>query len=134
VDARTALSFSAATLPFDRMPIVRIPDGNLLRVLYVALREGLRFLHFARKVEGLRNGLIPAGAELKVFSLPPSMPALLRACGALSSKSGDRLIVYPDPPLRTGVYEAAQALVAQYAPGVELTTPNTLTVKAGGTV
>lgn len=135
VDARTSLHHPAAGLPFDRVPIVRIPDGNLTRVLYAALREGLRFLLFARRVEELRRvGVIPSSADLRVFSLPPSMPALLRACRSWSSSavsSATRLIVYPDPPLRAGVYEAAVALVAATAPGVRLATPNTLAATTG---
>ena len=39
----------------------------------------------------------------------------------------------PDPTLRAGVYEAAQALVATYAPGARLVTPNTLAATAGAT-
>jgi len=41
-------------------------------------------------------------------------------------------IVYPDPPLGTGAFEAANALVSDYAPpGTQLTTPNTLAVEQG---
>ena len=47
VEARTNLNHPAGTLPFDRVPTVRIPDGNLLRILFLALREGLRFLYFS---------------------------------------------------------------------------------------
>jgi hypothetical protein len=48
VDARTNLAYPAGSLPLDRVPSVRIPDGNLVRILFLALREGLRFLHFMR--------------------------------------------------------------------------------------
>lgn len=40
VDARTALQHPSGVLPFDRVPTARIPDGNLLRILFLALREG----------------------------------------------------------------------------------------------
>jgi len=132
VDARTGLHYPAPSLPFDRAPMVRIPDGNLMRVLFAALREGLRFLYFKRRVAELRQTpAVPAGTLLYVFSLAPSMPALLRACRSL--QPGPRhLIVYPDPPLGTGVFEAANALVSDYAPpGTQLTTPNTLAVEQG---
>ena len=136
VDARTGLNYPAGVLPFDRVPIVRIPDGNLMRVLFIALREGLRFLYFARLVEEMkRTGELPNPVELRVFSFPPSMPALLRACRSLSLSSPSlittRLILYPDPPLRTGVYEAAQALIAAHTPGARLATPNTLAAAKG---
>ena len=81
VDARTNLSHPAGALPFDRVPTARIPDGNLIRILFLALREGLRFLYFARRVEEMkRNGAFDAAAILRVFSFAPSMSALLRAC------------------------------------------------------
>jgi len=136
VDARTGLSHSATPLPFDRVPTVRIPDGNLMRILFVALREGVRFLYFARLVEAMKHsGELPANADLRVFSYSPSMPALLRACGSFPATAmpagGARIIVYPDPPLRTGHYEAASALVAAHAPGAQLVTPNTLAATAG---
>ena len=131
VDARTALNHPAGVLPLDRVPSVRIPDGNLLRILYIALREGLRFLHFARRVEEMkRAGELPSPLEMRVFSFPPSMPALLRACRSLTAATLPpvvaRLILYPDPPLGTGQFEAAQALIAAYASGARLVTPNTL--------
>lgn len=139
VDARTGLNHPAGSLPFDRVPTVRIPDGNLLRVLYLALRESLRFLHFTRKVEEMkRSGGLPTPVELRAFSFQPSMSALLRACNALTlSKepaTTPRLILYPDPTLRAGVYEAAEALVAARGPsGVRLVTPNTLAATKGAT-
>lgn len=137
IDARAGLNYPAGVLPFDRVPMVRIPDGNLMRVLFVALREGLRFLHFMRLVEEMkRTGELPSPVELRVFSFAPSMPALLRACRSLMAvappQTTARLILYPDEPLRAGVFEAAQALVAAYAPGARLVTPNTLAATKGG--
>jgi hypothetical protein len=138
VDARTNLHYPAGVLPFDRVPTVRIPDGNLVRILFLALREGLRFLHFMRRVEEMKQrGDLPSPVELRVFSGPPSMPALLRACRVLSASkepaTTPRIILYPDPTLRAGVYEAAQALVDAYAPGARLVTPDTLAATAGAT-
>ena len=137
VDARTNLNHPAGVLPFERVPTVRIPDGNLLRILFLALREGLRFLHFARRVEEMKQrGTLPTPLELRVFSFPPSMSALLRACRSLIASTAPaatpRWILYPDPPLRSGYYEAAEALVESYAPaGTRLITPNTLAATGG---
>jgi len=137
VDARTNLNHPAGILPFERVPTVRIPDGNLLRILFLALREGLRFLHFARRVEEMRQSrTLPTPLELRVFSFPPSMSALLRACRSLTESTAPattpRWILYPDPPLRSGLYEAAEALVQSYAPaGTRLMTPNTLAATGG---
>jgi hypothetical protein len=136
VDARTELQHSAGSLPFDRVPVVRIPDGNLMRVLFLALREGLRFLHFMRRVEEMKRiGELPNPVELRVFSFPPSMSALLRACQSIAASNAPertpRLILYPDPTLRAGVYEAALALVEKHAPKTRLVTPNTLAATKG---
>jgi len=98
-----------------------------MRVLYLAVREGLRFLLFARRVEEMKRvNELPSGAALRAFSFQPSIPALLRACRALAREAGPRYILYPDPELDTGAYEAARALVAAEAPGTVLATPNTL--------
>jgi hypothetical protein len=90
-----------------------------------------------RRVEQMKqNGDLPAAVEMKVFSFAPSMSALLRACRALADSKAPaatpRLILYPDPPLRAGNYEAAGALVEAYAPGTRLVTPNTLAATKGG--
>jgi len=66
------------------------------------------------------------------------MLALLRACHALTETkeppTTPRIILYPDPPLRAGNYEAAFALVAMYAPSdTLLVTPNTLAATKGAT-
>jgi hypothetical protein len=131
VDARTGLNFAGSTLPYERVPVVRIPDGNLMRILFIALREGLRFVHFLSRVELLKQQhALLQSAELKVFSLPPSMPALLKACQTLAASpqppTVKRIILYPDPPLGTGLYEAANALVSAYVPDALLVTPNSL--------
>lgn len=134
VDARTRLAYAAGDLPLDRIPTVRIPDGNLMRILNLALREGLRYLLFKRKVMQMQAcGEIPVSTELRVFCHRPSMPALLRACRSLAGATSHvpRIILYPDPVFREGQYEAALALVAAHATGALLTTPNTLTATRG---
>ncbi len=135
VDARTALTHKAGLLPFDRIPTVRIPDGNLLRILFFALREDLRFLNFSRLVQEMQNaGELPPNAELRVFSYAPSMAALLKACQLLAKstagKDAPRIILYPDPPYRAGNYEAAQAMVKSVLPDARLATPQTLAALA----
>jgi hypothetical protein len=136
VDARTGLNHPGGVLPLDRVPTVRIPDGNLIRILFLALREGLRFLYFMRRVKQMEHdGDLPSPVELRVFSFQPSMSALLRACRSLAASTEppttDRLILYPDPTLRSGAYEAAIALVEKYAPDARLVTPQTLAATKG---
>lgn len=126
-EARTGLHHPAGDLPFDRIPTVRIPDGNLMRILHLALREGLKFLLFVRRVEEMKlAGELPGGASLHAFSYQPSMAALLRACRIVVKQPAPRYLLYPDPVLGTGSYEAARALVHMEAPGVILATPQTL--------
>lgn len=129
VEARTALNHPASALPLGRIPTVRIPDGNLMRVLFGALREGLRFLIFARWVEEMKKSL-PNPIELRVFCFHPGMNALLRACRSLAASTSPsttpRMILYPDPVLGSGELEAAQALVSASAPDARLVTPQTL--------
>lgn len=133
VDARTRLNYPGSALPFERIPSARIPDGNLLRILLAALQEGLRHLLFQRRIQLMKErGELPTGAEVVVYCQPPGMPALLRACERLNTANASpRYILYPDPPLHRGWYEAAQALVAAHAPGVRLATPQTLAATQG---
>jgi hypothetical protein len=137
VDARTNLNHPAGILPLDRMPTVRIPDGNLMRILFLALRESLRFLLFIRRIEQMKHDhKLPSPVDLRIFCFQPSMSALLRACQSLAMSheppGTPRVILYPDPPFRAGTYEAAQALVAAYLPGGSLTTPQTIAATSGG--
>ena len=41
------------------------------------------------------------------------------------------MILYPDPPFRAGLYEAAHALVSVYCPDARLVTPDTLAATKG---
>jgi hypothetical protein len=127
VDARVNLNHPGANLPFDRVPAVRIPDGNLLRILFLALREGLRYLLFLHQVGELKRERLPKNAELRAFSFAPGMPALLRACKDLTKFGGvPKFILYPDPALRAPLLEVAEALIDKYAPGTILATPKNL--------
>jgi hypothetical protein len=99
------------------------------------VREGVRFLLFKRRTEELKRiGDLPEPVALRVFCFAPSMAALVRACRALSKSTRPgvaQVILYPDPPLRTGAYEAAHALVAAALPGARLVTPATLAATMG---
>lgn len=124
VEARVGLNYPAATLPFERVPTVRIPDGNILRIVFLAVREGLRFLLFMERIEEMKErGEIAAGTALRAFSIAPSMAALLRACQGLKTETVPKMIMLPDGMLRPGYFEAASALVDRYAPGTDLLTP-----------
>jgi hypothetical protein len=135
VDVRTALNAESSMLPFTRLPVTRVPDGNLMRILSIALREGVKYLLFKRRAEEMRrSGILPADTALRVFSYPPSMRALLHTCRSLASEklpaTTKQVILYPDPPLPEGEHEAALALITQFGPSVTLTTPQTLATSA----
>jgi hypothetical protein len=137
VDARTALNNESSALPFTRLPIARVPDGNLMRILSIALREGVKYLLFKRRAEEMKlNGPLPRNVALRVFSYPPSMRALLHACRSLQSanlpEATQKVILYPDPPLPEGEREAALALLDRHAPKTTmLVTPQTLIANFG---
>ncbi len=125
VEARPGLVYPAGELPLERMPSVRIPDGNLYRILHAALRESLRSLLFKRRVKEMSlRGAFPPGYKVVPFSYPPGMSALLRASRQIGGKRS--IVIYPDPPLRRGLHEAAIALVQSIAPQAKLLTPNLL--------
>ncbi|HEX4966735.1 MAG TPA: toll/interleukin-1 receptor domain-containing protein [Thermoanaerobaculia bacterium] len=120
VDARGGLVHAGMGLPFEAAPCVRIPDGNLVRVLHVVLRVSLRSQAFLRRVTELqRLGVLPEGAAIRVIPVTPGMPALLAACEALQGRRG--VICYPDPKLPKGRLEAAKAWAATVE--AELVTP-----------
>ena len=125
VEARPGLSYPAGELPLERMPSVRIPDGNLFRVINAALRESLRHLMFQRRVKEMQSRGVFRGFMVKPFSYPPSMTAIINACGKI--KNSKAVILYPDPPMRRGVYESGCALVEKLSPNALLATPATLT-------
>lgn len=135
VELRTGMNHPVAVLPFERAPVVRVSDGNLFRIVFVAVREGLRFLHFMARVEEMkRTAALPSNAKLRVFCAAPAMSALLRACVEIRKNPPaagvPSIILYPDPALRTGMREAAEALVANQAPGTQLLTPLTMATNA----
>jgi len=112
VDARAGLVHAASDLHFETAPSVRIPDGNLVRVFYIALRVTLRMLLFRRCVTELQSaGHLPASPATLLIPVTPSLSAVARACDELAGVSAPaRFLCYPDPPLRQGLLEAAQAL------------------------
>ena len=120
VDARDDLVHAGMGLPLEAAPCVRIPDGNLVRVLHAVLRVAVRTQAFRRRVAELQTlQLLPAGQATRVISVTPGMSTLLSACEALKGKPG--IICYPEPRLPRGRLEAAKALAATV--GVELVTP-----------
>jgi hypothetical protein len=117
IEARSDLYHPATGLALERAPCVRIPDGNLLRVLHVAAREHLRSLLVRRGADQFT-----AGRRIVVLPRVPSLLTLEHAAAqlALKKKAGRRTIVYPDPPLPVVEHAAAEALVRGRVPGAKL--------------
>lgn len=125
VDLRCRLIHPPSTLSLEGAPTLRIPDGNLLRIAFVSIRESLRALALRRSVEDLFHGR--QGVDVQLLPRRPSMRALMHAARELSTRAGPhRIIVYPDPSLAFGELEAAEALLSSESMAVELHTPTSL--------
>jgi hypothetical protein len=123
VDARGGLVHAASCLPFESAPCVRIPDGNLVRILHAALRVALRARIFLRRVAELQaNGFLKG--SLRLIPASPGLSAIAAACNALEGKSEPRYICHPDPGLRGVMEKAADALAATV--GARIVTPRKL--------
>ncbi|MDP9119824.1 MAG: toll/interleukin-1 receptor domain-containing protein [Acidobacteriota bacterium] len=116
VDARGGLVHAASGLPFEGAPCIRIPDGNLMRILHVALRVAARARAFVRRlvqIQKLHQTKLPAASAIKVIPVAPGMSAIAAACESLAKvDKGPKLILYPGPKLAKGYLEAAVALAA----------------------
>src|SRR4029079_1806552 len=125
------LIHAARCLPFDGAPCVRIPDGNLVRVLHAALRGALRSQAFLRRVAELqRLHKLPPSPSTRVIPVSPGMSTIVKACEALTGTAEPRFICYPEPRLPRGRLEAAEA-VADRA-GARLGTPGEILLPAEG--
>lgn len=133
VDARAELLSRASVLGFTGIPGVRIPDGNLVRVLMEALREWVRIgILRSRFMEVVRTK--PAlMSETELLSRPPSLTSLAEAIKRLKKPPKDQAadapvrIVHAEPPLETNHHQAAQDLIrGSFANGAVLSFKNFL--------
>jgi hypothetical protein len=140
VDARSGLVHAASNLPYESAPCVRIPDGNLVRILHAALRVALRARIFVRRAQELKNlGLLNGTVEL--IPVPPGLSAIVGACRKLERAAKDAAknpppysVCHPDPGLRDVISRAAQALAASASVPIQIVTPRTLLSAPGVTV
>ena len=116
VDARTELIHRPSVLGFTGIPCVRIPDGNLIRILLEALREWVRIAVLQRR---FRAAVSPGSEEDKrteLLSRAPSLTALAEAINRLVEKgaqpNAEVTIVHPDPALETNHLKAVQAFIS----------------------
>ena len=140
VDARSGLVHAASNLPYESAPCVRIPDGNLVRILHAALRVALRARIFLRRAEELKTlGLLKGTFEL--IPVTPGLSAIASACTNLERAAQDASqnpppysICHPDPGLKDVISRAALALAANASVSIQIVTPRTLLSAPGVSV
>ncbi|MEM7360779.1 MAG: TIR domain-containing protein [Pseudomonadota bacterium] len=120
VEARNALEYGADTLQVGQVPTVRIPDGNLFRVLFLALKESLRIMQLQRRLDTLKNS--HAGFKnCQTCTLIPYTPSLRNLTHTAElideqrnkNRDGYNVVLYADPPLRVELYEASKTYVEE---------------------
>lgn len=125
VEAGNRLSRSRTDLPMTNALQIVLRDGNLLRVIYAALREGLRAVLLSRQVTHARDNKRLHGV-FRVLHRLPSLASIRHVCEQLRSDvtvAGERsVVIYPEPILPTDVAESLSALANHYLPGVRLLT------------
>ncbi|MCK0143011.1 toll/interleukin-1 receptor domain-containing protein [Aliiroseovarius sp. F20344] len=127
VDLRHSLIEPSSQFNFDRAPTIRVPDGNLYRVVFIALREGLKARMHSRLVEDLFRQNILSRSHTKILPRLPTMLSIKVAC-ADTEQGTQTTIVYPDPQLHKAERLAANAFATSYSGELRLTTPETLMV------
>jgi hypothetical protein len=113
VDARSGLVYPASNLPFEGAQAVRVPDGNLPRIMFAVLRAALQSMLFQRSVRQLcEHSKLPGKTEtVRVLPMVSGISTIVHACEQLQKAPDEpRFIVYPDPPLRDGLRKAADVL------------------------
>ena len=142
VEARVDLEYDADPLATSRVPNVRIPDGNLFRILFAALKESLRVLrlervrlHLQDRHDGFKRAI---GVNLIPYA--PELNHLVHASRAireqhqkvsLNDSSHYQVVLYADPPLSTERYEANRDYLERRCGRTYLLTPSLLPFWAG---
>ncbi|WP_209077972.1 TIR domain-containing protein [Shimia sp. R9_3] len=125
VDLRQKAITPPSAVSFERAPTVKVADGNLYRIVFIALREALRSRIHIRIVEDLAARGITKTKGLHILVRQPTMRCLHKICSDL--KPGEETtIVYPDPSMTEGDRAAAEALVRSMSAKSLITTPQTL--------
>ena len=121
VDVRSSLTLPRESLPVAGMATVRIPDGNLVRILNSALREAMRVRLFRRSVDLLQAaGVLPMDGTVVVPRA--ALSALGMACEAAKDGPTIEAVVIPEP-FREPLRPAAERLVQAYFPTAILGIP-----------
>ncbi len=112
VEARAQLLCRPSSLGFTGVPAVRIPDGNLVRVLGEALREWVRISVLRRRFQALAAIRPAITKEAALICRPPTNTALFGAVDRLKAAgAGEKaILVHSEPALERVEAEAAQRL------------------------
>ena len=115
VDARWQIEHGPSLISFDSTPVVRIPDGNVVRICVTALMEALRIELFRERARKHGNAI-----NVLQYNIPrcPSLVSLHSACVRLrqdraeseAASTLDAFIVYPNPSLPATLAAAADGL------------------------
>jgi hypothetical protein len=123
VDARWQIEYRPSVISFDSTPVVRIPDGNVVRIFASALTEALRIELFNGRV-----AIHAANLSSSSYTAVPRFPSLVsinEACKALrnsatTSPGVKTFIVYPNPSLPALLLEASENLSQSSVKGCEV--------------
>ena len=133
VEARNTLEYVTDTLAASRVPTVRIPDGNLFRVLFLALKESLRIMQLERRLDQLKMTHAGVGKARERLLIPytPNLRNLTYASKVLAerrgrSRSGYNVVLYADPPLTPELYQASKNYIEVRCGMTYLITPTLL--------
>jgi hypothetical protein len=120
VEARNSLEYAADALAASRVPTVRIPDGNLFRILFLALKEGLRIMQLERCLLQLRETHVGVRKARERLLIPytPNLRNLAYAAKVIAgrrgrSRAGYNVVLYADPPLAPELYQASKSYIEQ---------------------
>jgi len=118
VDARTELSSRPTVLGFTGIPGVRIPDGNLVRVLLEGLREWVRIAVARRRFREIVRDDPKLDQRTEFLGRTPSATALLAARARLLAKGAppDAVLVHAEPALESNYLEAARDVIRSRLP------------------
>ena len=133
VEARNSLEYAADALAASRVPTVRVPDGNLFRILFLALKEGLRIMQLERYLLQLRETHVGVRKAREHLLIPytPNLRNLTYAAKVIAerrgrSKAGYNVVLYADPPLTTELYRASKSYIEELCGMTYLLTPTLL--------
>lgn len=131
VEASNRTARPRSDLPLSDSTQVFLRDGNLLRVIYAAMREGLRAVLLKRHAASLSElGLL--NERCVVLDRMPGVSSVRKACSELKQSQLKEpklsrtlrhgIILYPEPILSSDMLEAMNALADHFLRGTRLMT------------